>query len=380
MIRIIMLFIFIPVVLLMYSGLCAYIGIRLYGFVNHFFPAVPAAAYWITYALLCFALVFINFGRGNLLFLRKAGSIWMALFFYMLFLLAVSDAARLVLFIFGKHVQNFRLYAVGASIFLCIILIIFGILNALHIKTKNYEITLAENGSNISIALVSDLHIGSTVNKSWIERIIAEINKAQPDMVCISGDIFDGNIDIIQDLQGVISALGELKAPLGVYACLGNHDVDRMLGGGVERIENILKSAGIALLQDEVRKIRGNLYVAGRKDARPIGMNSQRKSARELLDGLEGTVIVLDHQPVEFAQLEQAGADLILCGHTHKGQVFPATLITREIFKRAGSTYYGYWKGKTAQAVVTSGAGVWGPPLRIGTNSEVVIINVSFVL
>jgi predicted MPP superfamily phosphohydrolase len=109
-------------------------------------------------------------------------------------------------------------------------------------------------------------------------------------------------------------------------------------------------------------------------------MNAQRKTVEELCESLEGTVIMLDHQPAEFARSEQAGVDLLLCGHTHKGQVFPATLIAREIFKKSGATYYGYWKGQVMQAVVTSGAGIWGPPVRIGTNSEVVIINVNFVL
>jgi predicted MPP superfamily phosphohydrolase len=303
----------------------------------------------------------------------------MAIFFYMLFLLAVSDLIRLFLFIAGKQIQNFQLYAVGGSIFICILLIAFGMLNARLIKTASYDVSLSGSGSNIRIVLISDLHIGSTVNKHWIDRVAAEVKKAEPDMVCIAGDIFDGNIDIIDDLQGIISTFAEIKAPLGVYACLGNHDVDRQYGNS-KRMESILSAAGIVTLNDESRKIRDNLYIAGRKDARPIGMNAQRKTVEELCESLEGTIIMLDHQPAEFARSEQAGVDLLLCGHTHKGQVFPATLIAREIFKKSGTIYYGYWKGQTMQAVVTSGAGIWGPPVRIGTNSEMVIINVKFVL
>jgi predicted MPP superfamily phosphohydrolase len=323
--------------------------------------------------------VFVNFSRNSLFFFRKAGSLWMAIFFYMLFLLAVSDLIRLFLYITGKQIQNFQLYAVGGSIFICILLIAFGMLNARLIKTVSYDVTLSGSGSNFRILLISDLHIGNTVNKLWIDRVTAEVNKAEPDMVCIAGDIFDGNIDIINDLHGIISSFGEIKAPLGVYACLGNHDVDRRHGNS-ERMKSILSSAGIITLNDESRKIRDNLHIAGRKDARPIGMSAQRKTVEDLCENLEGTIIMLDHQPAEFVQSEQAGIDLLLCGHTHKGQVFPATFIAREIFKKSGTTSYGYWKGQTMQAVVTSGAGVWGPPIRIGTKSEVVIINVSFVL
>ena len=340
---------------------------------------MPLWAFWVVYAVACFALVFVNFSRNSLSLFRMVSSLWMAVFFCLFCLLAASDFIRLFLFIIGKRIPDLQFYAVGGSIFMCVILIVFGMLNARSIKTVNYEINLHGSGSGFRIALVSDLHIGNTVNKAWIDRVAAQVNKAKPDMVCVAGDVFDGNVDVIQDLQGVISSLAEMKAPLGVYACFGNHDVDRA-HGNTERMKNIVKAAGVFILQDEALKIRDNLYIAGRRDARPIGMNARRKTAAQICDELDGTVIMLDHQPVDFALLEQAGVDLLFCGHTHRGQVFPATLITRQLFKKLGSTHYGYWKGQTMQAVVTSGAGVWGPPLRLGTNSEVVIIDVNFML
>jgi predicted MPP superfamily phosphohydrolase len=382
-------FIFIPAAFLFYSGICAYIGARLLGFAGYFFPAISPAVYWVVYAALCFALVFFSFAGGKLFILRAAGSVWLAVFFYMFTLLAASDFIRLLLFISGRQTDNFRLYSTGASVVLCVVLIIAGMINARTIRTASYDVSLSGGGSNVKIALISDIHIGSVVDGKWVRKIVGAINVAEPDVVCIAGDIFDGNIDSVRDLQAVVDALAGIKAPLGAYACLGNHDADRMFGGGTDRIESILKSAGVTLLRDEVYEIRDNLFIAGRKDARPIGAEADRKSARELLAGLDGNVIVLDHQPVDFTRIESAGAALVLCGHTHKGQVFPATLLTREIFKRAGAVYYGYLKGQPRvspsdgapmQAVVTSGAGVWGPPLRIGTNSEVVIVNVNFVL
>jgi predicted MPP superfamily phosphohydrolase len=200
-------------------------------------------------------------------------------------------------------------------------------------------------------------------------------------MICIAGDVFDGNLDVINGLEEVIAQLKLLKAPLGVYACLGNHDVDRtgISGGRTARIAEILKKADITLLYDEVFQIRPDLFVAGRMDARPIGMNAQRETSQELLSSIDGTIIMLDHQPVQFAQNEQAGVDLLLCGHTHKGQIFPANIMTHFIYWRMGAVHYGYWKGQTMQAVVTSGAGFLGPPVRIGTNSEIAVINVNFL-
>jgi len=370
---------FSPVVLLIYAGVCFYIGIRLLGFVRCFIP-VNAAFFWISFAALCCLLTFVNFLPHNLAFLRQAGLFWMAILLYMLMFLAASDVLRLILFIAGKKIPNISLYTTGAAILLCAILVIFGALHARSIKTVNYNITLNGSGEDIRIALISDLHIGHSIGRAHIKRVVDTVNAARPDMVCVSGDIFDGNIDAVKDLQDVISQLSAIKAPLGVYACLGNHDVDRTgLGGGsTQRIEDALKNSGLKLLQDETLKVRGNLYIAGRRDARPIGMRAERITAWELLSGIEGTVIVLDHQPTQFSELEQAGAGLVLSGHTHRGQIFPSTLITYLIYKLSGSTYYGYWRGETMQAVVTSGAGFWGPPLRVGTNSEVAVIDIKF--
>jgi len=370
---------FSPVVVLIYAGSCFYMGKRLLDFLRFFSP-VNAVVFWFPFAVLCCVLTFANFLRHNPAFLKQAGLFWMAILLYMLMFLAAFDVLRLILFIAGKKIPNIGAYTGGAAILLCAILVVYGALHARSIKTVNYNLTLNGSGGDIRIALISDLHIGNSIGRAHIKRVVDAVNRSEPDMVCVSGDIFDGDIDAIKDLQGVISQFSAIKAPLGVYACLGNHDVDRtgFGGGSTQRIEGILKGSSLTLLQDEAWKVRDNLYIAGRRDARPIGMNAERKTPRELLADIEGTIIVLDHQPTQFAELEQAGAGLVLSGHTHRGQIFPSTLITYFIYKLSGSTYYGYWRGRTVQALVTSGAGFWGPPLRVGTNSEVAVIDIKF--
>jgi len=372
---------FTPVVFLIYFGICFYIGVKLLIFIRIFFPNIRAAVFWFLLTLACCAPFFGNFLPLKLNFLRITGSYWMAVFVYLFMLLVLSDCVRLVLFLAGKRAANINLYTIGAALILCVILLVYGSLHARSVKTKNYSVSLQGEGSGIRITLVSDIHIGAAIGKSHVGRIVNAVNNTEPDMICITGDVFDGNLDVVKDLEEVIDQLKLLKAPLGVYACLGNHDVDRMSisGSRTERITEILKKADIAVLQDEVHQIRNNLFITGRRDARPIGMNAERKNAQELLAGIGGTIIMLDHQPVQFPQNEQAGVDLLLCGHTHKGQTFPANIITRFMYKKAGAVHYGYWKGQTMQAVVTSGAGFWGPPVRIGTNSEVVVIDVNFL-
>jgi predicted MPP superfamily phosphohydrolase len=371
---------FSPVVVLIYAGSCFYMGKRLLDFIRFFSP-LNAAVFWFPFAALCCVLTFANFLRHNLAFLRQAGLFWMAILLYMLMFLAAFDVLRLILFIAGKRIPNIGAYTGGAAILLCAIFVVFGALHARSIKTANYNITLNGSGGDIRIALISDLHIGYSIGRAHIKKVVDAVNAVQPDMVCVAGDIFDGNIDAVKDLQDVISQFSAINAPLGIYARLGNHDIDRtsLDGGSMRRIEEVLKTSSIKLLQDETREVRENLFIAGRKDARPIGMRAERKTAQELLAGIEGTIIALDHQPTQFAELEQAGAGLVLSGHTHKGQIFPSTLITYFIYKLSGSTYYGYWRGNTIQAVVTSGAGFWGPPIRVGTNCETAVIDIKFV-
>ncbi|MCL2067280.1 MAG: metallophosphoesterase [Treponema sp.] len=309
----------------------------------------------------------------------------MTVFFYIFLSLLMFDIVRLVLFFCRKSALTPRFTFTGTAIALglSLVVILYGAINVRSIRTVNYNVSLSGQGNDIRIVLISDTHIGSTIDQGWIARVVDTVNRAQPDMVCIAGDIFDGNLDAVKDTDGIASQFRRINAPLGVYACLGNHDVDRISisgGGGNERIINFLKEAGIVPLEDEAVLVGESFYVIGRRDVRPIGMNSVRKTAAELLSDLdrERAVIVLDHQPTQFVQLEEAGADLLLSGHTHGGQVFPANLITRSIFKKAGGTHYGYWQGRTMQALVTSGAGFWGPPLRVGTRSEVVVIDVGF--
>jgi len=382
-----------PIVFLIYAGICFYLGKRILDFIRYFSPGIKPFLFWIPFALLCCGIILTNFLGRSMNFLRIASSVWMAVLMYLLMFFVLSELFRLGVFLMGKRIPNINLYIVGTALFLSVLLIVSGIFNARSIKTANYNITVRGtsnehdsakfpgNGSDIRIALVSDTHIGSLIGEAWIKRIVNTINQAQPDIVFLAGDIFDGNIDSIKNIPGVISELRKINAPLGVYAVLGNHDVDRISfeGGRTERILQILKDSNIIVLQDDVLEIREGIYLAGRKDARPIGMNVVRKTVEELLAGINGTIIMIDHQPEQFPQSEKAGVDLLLCGHTHSGQLFPSTLITRAIFNRAGSTSYGYWKGETMQAIVTSGAGIWGPPVRVGTNSEVAVINVSFM-
>jgi predicted MPP superfamily phosphohydrolase len=311
--------------------------------------------------------------------------------FYFFLALLLLDGLRISLQHFGyiPYAQIYSAAGTGIAICLALITMIYGACNARSIRTVHYTVTLNKRIEmpHLRIALVSDLHIGQTVDRKWVANIVDAVNRTEPDIICIAGDIIDSSLEGLSDLEAVAGELKRLNAPLGVYACPGNHDVDRIslrqtggTGSGMDGIKAFLETANIVFLLDDIVMPTDSIYLAGRKDARPIGLRQERKPAAELAVGLDTSkaLIFMDHQPVDYSNLEKVGADLILSGHTHRGQFFPGNLATRLIFKKAGATHYGYWRGTTAQAVVSSGAGVWGPPIRIATGSEVAVVDVVF--
>jgi predicted MPP superfamily phosphohydrolase len=380
--------------IVVYTALCVYIGTRIFTFVRYFMPWTKAPVFWVVFIPLCYAFVFVSFMRvPRMRFFERVGSYWMAVFIYLLVLLPLFDLLRLGLFLFHRNAltPRFTVFGIAAAFCLCFIIIVYGVFHAGSIRTVQYAIRLTGQGDGLRAALISDLHIGPGVGKKHITKVVNVINRAEPDIVFIAGDIFDGNLGTVRDMPGIAEEFKRIHSPLGVYACLGNHDVDRMSfsGNSTERIEAFLREAGITLLQDEAAAIGNNIYIAGRRDARPIGMNAERKTAAELcaamFDGtvsadneIPRTLIVLDHQPTQFDKIEAAGADLVLSGHTHRGQLFPTNLITKIMYHKLGASHYGYWRGNTLQAVITSGAGYWGPPMRIATNNEVAVIDITF--
>ena len=249
---------------------------------------------------------------------------------------------------------------------------VIGVVHAGNIQIHRYDIGLGrEHTGVLRIALVSDLHLGYVIEEEHLARVVASINGIHPDVVCIAGDIFDGDMTALADPESLQALLSGIESRYGVYACLGNHDA----GPTYQDMLTFLDGAGIRVLMDEAVVIDRRFVLAGRRDSSPIGNQGE---ARKTIEGLPEAgglpVIVLDHQPGNIGGYG-SDADLILCGHTHRGQMFPFSFITNTVF----DVDYGYYRaGDTApQVIVTSGAGTWGPPLRVGTDNEIVEINIT---
>ena len=325
--------------------------------------------------------------------LKTIGFFWLGCFAYTLQMVILFDLARIALrhsrwkdALTGNH-----WFAVigGIALFLILAVSVYGIFHARNIKVKEYTIEISQEKvleEPLRIALVADLHLGYSVGERHVKNLVEEINSQDVDLVCIAGDIFDNEYEAIANPDRVAEILSGIKSRYGVYACWGNHDVsEKILAGftfrsaeAVERdprFEVFLTNAGIHLLEDEVIEIDNRFYLAGRKDPDKADKEKEnRLSPEELLEGLkpELPVFVMDHQPDELEKLEQAGVCVDLSGHTHAGQMFPGNLFVRLRWENP----VGAMKKGDMWSCVTSGAGVWGPAMRIGTDSEIMIINI----
>lgn len=222
-----------------------------------------------------------------------------------------------------------------------------------------------KTGKSIRIVAASDLHLGHYINKNKLQKYIALINSQNPDLVLFAGDIFDKNLYSVSE-QSMDEEFQSIKSKLGVYAISGNHDY---YGQGMERNFDYLSSAGVEVLLDSVSLINNNLYIIGRKDK----MAESRKDLEELTKDLDPSIpiILLDHQPYKLEEAERLNIDLQISGHTHNGQFFPINLIEKLIYELP----YGYKKKSNTHYYVSSGLGIWGPQYRIGSVSEILVVN-----
>lgn len=307
----------------------------------------------------------------------------MGIMFYMLMLFLISDILR----VFIKYVLKIKskllstIYMKGFSIvILSVVLVIYGAVNAGVINTVEYTVDLKKPSEEIKIAFVSDMHIGTSIKKDEMDEIIETVNRAKPDIICLGGDIYDESTSS-ELFEYSIEAFSRLSAKYGVYYVTGNHD------SGIKNVWDIadrLEQANVKTLNDKAELIENSFYIAGRNDSSINAIfypederlkDWVRKDIAEVLMGVnkELPIILLDHKPTDILEAKEAGVDLQLSGHTHAGQIFPFNFIV-SIFN---NIVYGMESDGDFTCIVSSGAGVWGFPVRVGTSSEIVFVNVN---
>ena len=360
--------IFFGMMLLAYVAGNIYIYIRGLQAIQH----LPLAVRWafsicFWFVALSFVFVFIlrnahiHVSVSHTLF--DIGTGWLIFTLYMVLLLGCTDLIHL----FNKSFHN----GFFVSLLLTLCLLAYGYVRYQHPVAKVIDIvinkTMPEPATSFKIVAVSDVHLGLGTVKSKLAKYVEMINKQEPDVILVCGDLIDNSIVPVIDQQ-MQTELSQLKARYGVYMVAGNHEYI----SGITDCLRFLEQTPICVLRDSVVTLPNGVQIVGRDDR----SNRSRQPLTRLMHNVDRArpVIVLDHQPVGIEEVVEAGADLLLCGHTHNGQVWPLNLLVKRMFDLG----YGYEQRQQTHIYVTSGLSLWGPPFRIGTQSEMAVIHLEF--
>ena len=281
---------------------------------------------------------------------------------------AAGSAAKPVQFL---HV----LYRSGLlPFFLTAAVILYGFFNVRMIVKTEYWIQTDKPVGEYTIVLLTDTHYGTIQPREVLKKKAAEISRLKPDLVILGGDIVEEGTSQ-EAMEEVFSILGGIDTAYGVYYVYGNHDIQPYTSRksfSREELETAVQSQGIRILRDEKTQIAGELTLAGRADA-SWSRNANRMKIEDLLSGSgENTfIIVADHQPIDYIACRQSGADLLLSGHTHAGQIWPAGIFN----ELTGTLNYGLYHKEGIDVVVSSGVSGWGYPIRTGKHCEYVVVH-----
>ncbi|KRE29693.1 metallophosphoesterase [Paenibacillus sp. Soil522] len=369
-------------ILLVYSSISFYIGWNGWLFLSTLLTWENAGWYTIFSSIIAYAYFIGRLAYRNPLkpaaeALKLIGSYWFAVLEYAVIILPPANVASLILKAAGAD-KPVYIIAVGCiTILLMAILLIRGSWNAWSPIIRTYHVQVpkpAGKMKKLRIAMASDLHLGTIVGNRHLKRLVNKVEQIKPDLILLPGDILDDDIEPFLR-KNMSKVLGKLKAPLGVFAVTGNHEY---IGRKVPEFIAAMDAIGIRVLMDEAALVEDSFYVIGRKDKASAGFGADsRLSIHELVAPLDQSrpLIMLDHQPSDITKAAENGIDISVSGHTHRGQMMPNHLITRRLFELD----WGYLKKGGLHAIVSSGFGTWGPPVRIGSRSEVIHIEIEFV-
>lgn len=242
---------------------------------------------------------------------------------------------------------------------------------------------------NLRVVVATDIHAGYLIDKSIISMYVDKIMEQKPDLILLVGDIIDYDVKSLYE-QRMETEFLRLKAPYGVYASTGNHEYIELGEAKDEKILWLSEKAGMTVLRDTTVLVANSFYIVGRED----DMCKTRKELPDIMEGVnkELPVIVMNHEPHRLQEEVDAGADIALYGHTHNGQFFPNNVFMKlsSVIYNSGiipeknkmrfmyELPYGYKQKENTHIYVSSGLGLAGPQYRVGTVSEIVVLNVKF--
>jgi hypothetical protein len=304
-----------------------------------------------------------------------AGGYYIILFIFLVSFTLLGDLLRIVhhyLHIFpawvSTHYDQVKILYFGFVLLTLFVISLIGFLRFSNPEVMEFEIKAkpeANHTGNFTVVAASDLHLGNLIRRERLADWVELINRQNPDIILFAGDIFDHSYDAVVSQKMDLELL-KLKATYGVYAVPGNHDYY----AGIDRVLDFLKRSGIRVLRDSTVTIDNQVILIGRDDR----TNPQRKSLDVVMDSVSNGLpkILLDHQPGSLEESAQQGIDLHISGHTHNGQIFPYNKLVSKIYGLG----YGYRQTDGTHFYVSSGLGLWGAPIRLGTQSEIAVFRI----
>ncbi len=283
----------------------------------------------------------------------------------LLYLLLSTIIADIFYLIFKGQPKIYGLSIVSFTFLISL----FGIINAFNVRTTQTQIYIKNLNTDLNIVHLTDIHLGHFRSKNFVEKIVTKTNELHPDIIFITGDLFDGKINLKPE---TIEPMQNFNAP--VYFVDGNHDGY----SGVELAKQYARQNGLLVLENDLIEL-DNIQIIGlnhmKVDDKTPDIHAQNQNTiKNVLDSIETIsnkpIILLHHSPTGIDYAAQKGVDLFLAGHTHGGQMFPVNIFVRLMYP-FNSGLYNY---KGTQIFVSDGVGTFGPPFRIGTKSEIALL------
>jgi uncharacterized protein len=279
-------------------------------------------------------------------------SAWMGISFYLLTFIIIYSLISLLFKIPGEIAGIIIVVVTG-------ILSIYSLINSLYLNINEIEIPLNHLKNDMKVVQLSDIHIGSIRNSSYIEKIVEKTNKIDPEIVFITGDMVDGSARLHTN---TFNAINKVKAP--VFFITGNHETYE----GLDEVFRVLRNTNMRVLRDEMVECKDIQVIGVEYSFEPKHMGNV---LAKLEINMEKPSILLYHLPRELKTVANAGIGLQLSGHTHAGQMFPFNYLVRLMFRYM----HGIYKYDETYLHVSPGTGTWGPPMRLGSRCEITVIN-----
>jgi predicted MPP superfamily phosphohydrolase len=251
------------------------------------------------------------------------------------------------------------------------VLYLYGFINRYNIKITRHELDFQQS-KQIKIVFISDIHIGENgMNAKIFAKAVEKINKENADVVILGGDIIEKDSYKFSE-DGYAELMKKIKSRYGVYAVLGNHEYYRE---DPYKLTKIMENEGnIIVLNDRYVEFK-EFYLIGREDITANRIGNGRKKLKDIMKSIPNTnklKIVLDHNPKSFAETLENKANLQLSGHTHNGQFFPFNLIIKLFYEKP----HGLLKKDNGYLATSSGLGVWGIPIKLGSRTEIMVVEI----